>query len=502
MARELYSPSWDKMTWKLQQEYAERKLSYFIRTQLYPYSSFYRKLFDREKIKKEDIRTIKDLRRLPFTHKSDIAPAEDNPKKYLEFVLQPERELILQYVPRGLKLKMSLDRLFKGEEFVNKKIWEEYGPVHVQFTTGRTALPTPFLYAPSDMERMAEAGRRILVLAGYGTRVKYNEARVVDAMPFSPHLAFWMVAYGTDRARVFTLNTGGGRILGTERILAAIESLEATGLTGFPGYVYHLLRTGAEQGRDLSSLKVILIGGERILPGQKKKMLKYLEKMNCKEAQIVGAYGFTEARKGYAECVTEDGESAGYHLYPDLDFLEIVDPQTGEPVGEGEDGELVYSCLEGRGSCVLRFRTGDFVKGGIVYEPCPVCGRTVPRLSSDITRRVRAKEFNLSKVKSTLIDLNAFHPLLSGHPDVEEWQVELRKDGDDPYGLDEVILHIALQEGSDAHEVKQEISSLVQSEMHFRPSRVDFLAKDELIARMGLETGMKESRIVDNRPEK
>jgi phenylacetate-coenzyme A ligase PaaK-like adenylate-forming protein len=182
----------------------------------------------------------------------------------------------------------------------------------VQFTTGRTGLPTPILYARSDVERMAEAGRRIIELAGFGDQLDYKEAVILNAMPFAPHLGFWMVADGLERAGVLSLHAGGGRVLGTQRIIGAAQSMKATGVVGMPGYVYHTLRTASAQGADFSSLRLLILAGERVPKGMKESLSELLEKMGANDFYIVSTMGFTEGRKGYSECVP--GADTGYHL--------------------------------------------------------------------------------------------------------------------------------------------------------------------------------------------
>ena len=105
---------------------------------------------------------------------------------------------------------------------------------------------------------------------------------------------------------------------------------------------------------------------------------------------------------------------------------------------EGEKGEITYTPLDGRGSVILRYGTGDLAVKGVIWETCPSCGRTCPRLSSDIRRVSQVKEFNLTKVKGTLVDLNAFVSILGDFADVDEWQAEIRKRNNDPYDLDDV----------------------------------------------------------------
>jgi phenylacetate-CoA ligase len=499
MAREIWSRKWDRMSFEEQREYRDRKLAYFVRTQLYPYSPFYRTLFDAQKVEPTDIRGVEDLRRLPFTYKSDIAPDVDDPDRFRQFILQPDEELMSRYMPRIQLARRRLDRVLKGEDYLRKRLWGDFGPVHLQFTTGRTGRPTPILYAAHDVARMAEAGRRALELAGFGTKIDQFGATIVNAMPFAPHLAFWMVSKGLDRAGILALHTGGGRVLGTQRIINSIESMGATGLIGMPSYVYHVLRHAADQNRDFSSLKLVLVSGERVSRGLREKIAGFLEEMGASDFSVLAALGFTEARKGYSECAS--GADTGYHVYPDMDYIELVDPQTGEPVDEGQDGELVYTCLEGQGTCVLRFRTGDIVKGGIVYEPCPSCGRTVPRLGSDVSRSGGAKGFCLTKLKGMLVDQGAFFSVLDENPKVREWQVEIGKAGGDPYEVDIVDVYATPGEGVEEEELRLEIEAQLELMTEVKPNSVQFLRLDALVERLQGDDRMKEIHFLDRRPQ-
>ncbi|MDD5447572.1 MAG: AMP-binding protein [Actinomycetota bacterium] len=496
MSRELFSKEWDRMSFREQKDYQDRKLSYFIRTKLYPYSPFYRKMFDEHGIKPADIRGVDDLRRLPFTSKEDIAPTASNPRAYEDFILQPTFELMRKFMPRLRYYRLRMDRTFKGEEFVKNFLWREFGPNHIQFTPGGTGMPTPVVYSRNDIARMTEAGRRILELAGFGSRAGYLETRVVNAMPFAPHIGFWMVTKALDECGLLSLHTGGGRILGTHRTISAVQSMGATAIVGIPTYIYHLLRIAASQGSDFSSVKSLVLAGERLAQPLRDRMKELLAEMGASECEIFGVYGFTEARKSYSECL--GGSQTGYHLFPDFDYIEVIDPETGERVSEGENGEIVYTCLEGEGTCLLRFRTGDYVKGGIHYEPCPSCGRIVPRLCPDISRIKPERGFSLMKLKGTLVDLEGFANVLEGNPAVEEWQVELNKAGADPFDVDEVNIYIALCEGANEEPVKSEIAEAVYSLMEISPNRIEVQSREELLERLSSEGG-KELHVVDKR---
>jgi phenylacetate-coenzyme A ligase PaaK-like adenylate-forming protein len=489
---------WDHLPSKQYLAAQEQHLIRFIREQVYPYSPYYRELLDYQRIKPGIIRTVKDISAIPFTTKADIAPLPEEPDIPLSLVLQPTRERIKE---RGLSLSIrhGAMRFARGKRGYSKLMDFEYLPVHYHFTIGRTALPTPILYTAFDLSRMREAGRRLFELLEL-TR----EDMVINAFPFAPHLAFWMAYFAADAVDVPVLHTGGGRILGTLRILNALERLKGTVLTATPGYAYHLLRLAAQEGRDLSSLHTLIMGGDRLPAGLKGKILELLDKVGAEKVAVASTYGFTEGRVAWSECrasALSREEGSGYHLFPDMEIIEIVDPESGKRLGEGEDGEIVYTSLEWRGSVLLRFRTGDLVKGGLDLTPCPYCGRTVPRLGLDITRSSEYKEFELTKLKGTLVDLNAFYPLLSGHKDVLEWQLEMRKHNDDPFDLDELNLHVAPSEGISKKYLEKELAELLQHEIEVAPTRIVFHSLPRLLQRLGLDTKGRERRFVDLRPE-
>jgi len=108
------------MTPEEQKEYRDGKLSHFVSTQLYPYSPFYRKMFDDNKVKPGDIRSVEDLRRLPFTYKADIAPTAEDTERFRRFVLEPDAELIKTYMPRLSQYRLSANRVFQGEQHIRK----------------------------------------------------------------------------------------------------------------------------------------------------------------------------------------------------------------------------------------------------------------------------------------------------------------------------------------------------------------------------------------------
>ncbi|RJP31520.1 MAG: phenylacetate--CoA ligase family protein [Actinobacteria bacterium] len=488
---------WDHLPAKQYLAAQEQHLVRFIREMIYPYSPYYRELLDYNRIKPGVIKTVKDLSCIPFTTKADIAPLPEDPDIPFSLVLQPTPERMKE---TGLSLRMKQRgmKLTRGRKGYAAAMDREFLPIHYHFTIGRTALPTPVLYTQYDLLRMGECGRRLFELL----ELK-REDLVINAFPFAPHLAFWMTYFAAEAAGVPALHTGGGRILGTHRILDALERLKGTALTATPSYAYHLLRLAASEGRDFSSLHTLIMGGDRLPAGLKGKIQELLGKVGAEKAAVASTYGFTEGRVAWSECrpsALSKEESSGYHLFPDMEIIEIIDPDSGSRLSEGEDGELVYTSLEWRGSVLLRFRTGDLIKGGLDYSPCPFCGRSLPRLGLEITRTSEYKEFELTKLKGTLVDLNAFYPLLSGHKDVLEWQLEIRKHNDDPYDLDELYLHVAPAEGMSKRYLEKELQELLQREIEVAPTRIVFHSLPRLLHKLGLDTKGRERRFVDLRP--
>ncbi|MFY9341041.1 MAG: AMP-binding protein [Planctomycetota bacterium] len=471
-------------------------LQRYVRQYLWPFSPWYRGVFERAGVRPEQIRTVDDLRRLPLSSKHDLLPSADDPQRFKQFILQPTPESIRSAWPLRKKLPLLLQKWTAGKEAVKKTVRDEFAPCFMTFTTGRSAEPVPFFYSPHDIHNLHETGARLVDVMGL-----QREWRVANVFPYAPHLAFWQVFFAGMATGMMALSTGGGKVMGSSGDLRAISRLKADALIGVPGYVYHLLRRAAEEHVDLSSVRCVVLGAERVPPGLKAKIQELLRAAGAGEVRVSGTYGFTEARMAFAECPTPDNAYTGYHLYPDLAIFEVIDPQTGEVVPEGQDGELVFTPLHARASTVFRYRTGDRVRGGLQHGPCPHCGRTVPRISSDLTRESSVKDLQLLKVKGTLVNLEDCAMLLGSLPEVEEWQIELRKKDGDPLEVDELIVHLAVKTGVAPETAAARVTDLFRSRLEIAPNQVAFLGLESMLKKIGMETEMKERRFVDSRPK-
>jgi len=244
------------------------------------------------------------------------------------------------------------------------------------------------------------------------------------------------------------------------------------------------------------------LGGEKVPDGLRLKLRELAAELGSPNVEILAVYGFTEAKTAWAECpFPDDALPSGYHLYPDLGIIEIIDPHTGELVPDGHSGEIVYTPLDARGTVVLRYRTGDFIDGGLTYEPCPHCGRSLPRLAGKISRSAEFKEMKLDKIKGTLVDFNQLEHVLDDAPHVGAWQLELRKFHDDPLELDELILHVQKRNGEDEAQVMRDLNSRFAAQTEIHPNRIVFHDAAEMRQLLGVGIQLKEQKILDHRPK-
>ena len=493
------------------QELQNQKLRHFINRYLYPFSPYYHRLFDQNKINPKGIRTVADLRRVPFTSKIDFIASPPDGERFREFILQPDKEKIRAAWPPGKLAALALTAALRGQSAVEDKLMAEFKPSFMTFTTGTTNRPVPFMYSSYDIRNLCVSGGRMLDVF----RIKPMD-NIVSTFPYAPHLAFWQVVFGALSSHRLALSTGGGKVMGTEGNIAVIGKMKPAVVLGVPSYIYHILREAVEKKCDFHFIRKVVLGAARVTPAFKAKVVELLCAMGAKDVAVFGTYGFTEARSAWAECPA-NGEarpelygsgrpagpqgSSGYHLYPDKEIFEVVDPKTGEVKKEGEDGELVYTAIDARASVVIRYRTGDFVKGGIAYNPCPHCGSTVPRISSDITRLSDIKDLQLSKIKGALVNLNHFDVIFSEITGVDEWQVEIRKKNDDKFDVDEVVIYLCGRPGADQAQVENQLRKKLLLATELAPNAVHWVPRPELIKRLELETANKEKRIVDKRPK-
>jgi phenylacetate-CoA ligase len=489
MKTSVLTTHWQALPEKVVRELQAEKLRHYLRTTVFPFSSHYRELFREHSLTADSFRTLDDLQKLPLTSKADLLNTPENPKRIREFILAPD--------PKQLARRPStiLQAMIHGRTEVARRFEREFRPVFMTCTTGRSTESIGFTYSNYDLANLALAGKRIFEICN-----AEPDFRLLNTFPYAPHLAFWLAHYGGMEFTNFVLSSGGGKVLGTEGQLRFMRQLQPHVIMGMPTFLYHVLRQAVEEGLQCTNLRRIVLGGEKVAPGTRRKLARLARELGAENVDVIATYGFTEAKMAWTECPCPRGEQTGYHLYPDLGIVEVIDPKTGITVPPGQAGEIVFTPLDSRGSVVLRYRTGDLIDGGLVYDACPHCHRLTPRLVGNISRASEIKTMRFDKIKGTLVDFNVLEHVLDDSQHLASWQLELRKHNDDPLELDELILHVQKAGAVDDAKCARELRRSFIDRTEIQPNRIVFHDSEEMTELLGVGAKMKEDKIVDHRP--
>jgi phenylacetate-coenzyme A ligase PaaK-like adenylate-forming protein len=182
----------------------------------------------------------------------------------------------------------------------------------------------------------------------------------------------------------------------------------------------------------------------------------------------------------WGECSVPAGrtETFGFHTFPDMEIIEIINPETGQGVPDRSPGEIVLTALGFRGGGVPRWRTGDLALGGITIEPCPNCGRTVPRIGPTVRRGAWQRVVTLDG-RRAWIDLRDAGAAASER--AADWQVELRSEN----GAHQLFVYL------DAGDQPEPIIDLYEDlkRMRARPAQIVLADAAELAARRSAASG-------------
>lgn len=347
---------------------------------VYQNVAVYRERMQEAGVCPEDIKTLDDIRRLPFTQKQDL---RDN-------------------YPYGL---------FAAPQ-------EEIVRIHA--SSGTTGKPIVAGYTANDVQVWAEVVARGLGCAHVGkgdtVQVSYGYGLFTGGLG---------IHYGAEKVGAKVVPTSAGN---THRQLMLMEDLGTTAIACTPSYALMLGEALKENGFDMSRLKLRtgIFGAEPWTEGMRDEIQKLL---NIKALDI---YGLTETiGPGVAmECM--EGAN-GLHVWEDHFLIEILDPETDEPVPDGEMGELVITTISKEGMPTIRYRTHDLTC--IIPEPCP-CGRTHRRIQrlhgrTDDMLIIRGVNVFPSQVEAAIMGIPGIAPryLLvvdrKNNLDILEVQVEL-----------------------------------------------------------------------------
>lgn len=479
---------WDSTDPERMREWQAGRLRRYLKETVLPFSKHYGELG----IEPDEIHSLDDLRHLPFTTKRDLLPTDENPKRARDFVLIPDEE-VLRRRPSTIAKALVM-----GRGHVKAEFEREFRPILMTSTTGRSTESVAFLYTHHDIRNLKVSGQRLLTVAKSQTDFKH-----LNLFPFAPHLAFWQSHYAGTAFNAFAVSTGGGKVMGTSGNVALMRKVEPDLIVGMPTFIYHVLQEAVAEGVRWPNLQRIMLGGEKVPDGMRRKLRALAAELGSNSVDVISTYAFTEAKMAWPECAVEPGApSTGFHLYPDLGIVEVVDPETGIPVAEGCPGELVYTPLDSRGSVVLRYRTGDLLENGLTWERCPGCGRQMPRLLGKISRVSDVRRLRLDKIKGTLVNFNELEHVLDDIDQIGSWQIEIRKRNDDPLDSDEIVVHVHQpggRAGAKRKRLEERIRDRFQISAEIRPNRIEFHDAAELRRMQGVGQLLKEDKIVDNR---
>ena len=313
---------------------------------------FYTQKMDELGIKPEDIKSIEDINKLPFTTKEDLR--ENYPFGFLA-------------VPK-------------------EKI------ARVQGTSGTTGKLTLASYTQNDVDLWGECVARCLTMAGLTEEDRIHVCYGYGLFTGGMGLDLGARALG---AMAIPMSSGN-----TQRQMMCMEDFGATAFACTPSYALYLAESMQDAGVvDRLQIKAGIHGAEPWTEEMRKKIEDILH-INCFDI-----YGLCEVLgPGVAmDCI----HHKGLHIHHDHFYPEILDPVTHEPVAEGEIGELVFTTLTKEGMPLIRYRTKDLTS--ITYGKCE-CGRTTPRISkfkgrTDDMKVIRGVNVFPTQVETALLKL-------------------------------------------------------------------------------------------------
>jgi phenylacetate-CoA ligase len=324
----------------------------------YAHSPFYTKAFDAAGVRPEDLHELKDLAKFPFTCKTDL---RDN-------------------YPYGLNA-------VPNEEIVR-----------VHASSGTTGKPIVVTYTKEDLHIWSETAGRCFRMGGLT-----NRDRVLVSYGYSLFTGGMGAHQGAERIGATVVPMGGGN---SEKQLMLIRDLGITAICCTPSFFIHLMEVAKKLGIDFrqTQLRHGFFGAEPWSDTMRRRIesetgINAHDIFGMSEIMGPGVAGDCEAR-------------CGLHIFEDHYLPEIVDPQTGEVLPPGAEGELVLTTLDKMAMPLLRYRTHDITT--LHYEQC-ACGRTIVRMDR-VKRRcddmliIRGVNLFPSQIESLLLDIDGIEP--------------------------------------------------------------------------------------------
>jgi phenylacetate-CoA ligase len=386
---------------------------------------FYRKALNERGIEPSAIRSMDDISRLPFTTRHDL----------------------LDHYPLGL-LAVPREQV-----------------IRIHASSGTKGKPKIVAYTRNDIDSWGEVAARALICAG----VRPGEV-VHNAYGYGLFTGGLGVHGGAEYLGTTVVPISSGN---TQRQIMLLHDLQATTLTCTPSYALTIAETLAQMGLgpDYLYLKRGIFGAEPWTEGLRNAVEKGLG------IQALDIYGLSEVMgPGVAmECAEEERSSAGgtrtLHIFEDHFFPEIVDPDTGEPLPYGQEGELVFTTITKEALPLLRYRTGDLCT--LIPDRC-VCGRTLVRMSQikarvDDMLIIRGVNVFPSEIERVLLNVNELAPYYQVMLDVKQTLDEVTVETEVTREFQELLGDAVLSSDADgwaAHEQVVGLQHKIGSALH------------------------------------
>ena len=412
----------------------------------------YRRVWAEANIDIREIDTVDDLERLPLTQKTELMAA-----------------------PEAFRLDASDLPLHE------RALWE------VLYTTGSTADPTPIFNTTYDYNAYLFQSQRVAAISGIRETDIIANLFPLTPAPMGAFVRSASNAYAAGAAIFATLPGASFGPFDVRRSLddatRMIEAHRATILWGVPSFVRRVLLRAIDLRADFKSVRMCAITGEASSPAMREDLRRCLRELGSADSKVFDRYGSTELG-AFAQC-QEDGD--WHNPTPELQYHEIVDPESGRRLPDGERGALAVTHLDRRGTVLIRFIVGDIVS--IDRNPCPTCGRTSERIIGPV---VRTKD--LVKVKGMLINPAVLLDTLQSIVGVDEFQVVVRReDSADPLSMDELVVRIA--SSADQTALESAVISKARDAVRVRP-RVEFVDAKDIY---DVSRQIKATRFIDQR---
>lgn len=393
---------------KIQTQRLKKVLNY-----VYENVKFYRKKFDEAGIHPSTFRTLEDIKKFPFTTKDDLRQAYP----YDMFAV-PLKEI-----------------------------------VRIHASSGTTGQVTVVGYTKNDIEVWSNLMARTLAACGVT-----EDDVVQNAYGYGLFTGGLGFHYGAEKIGATVIPMSGGN---TKRQVRVMKDFRTTVLTCTPSYSLYIAEVAEEEGIDIKDLKlrIGIFGAE---PWSEQMRQEIESKLGLRAHDI---YGLSEVIGPGVSVECE--ERNGLHIFEDHFFVELINPETGEYVSEGEVGELVITTLTKEGIPVIRYRTKDLIT--LNYEPCP-CGRHFVRMSKVLGR---------SDDMLIIRGVNVFPSQIE--------EILMQIEGTEPH----YVIIIDREEHLDIVEIQVEVNEKIFSDEIKRLSEIERKIKEEIQSNLGISVRVK-----------